>query len=99
MSDDILYDPATMTTLYDDLNSAGSTLHTEAENLKGYANQFQNAIQGSSANENFNAVFSKWGNDYEDSLTNLQALQKSVDDAMNRALQADQAVGQGFNVF
>lgn len=96
---EIYYDPAAMNTLYDDLQHSGSTLHTEAENLKGYAGQFHAALQGDSANENFDAVFKKWGTDYDDQLQVLNQLQQSVEDALHRALAADSAVGQGFNVF
>ncbi|WP_216894436.1 WXG100 family type VII secretion target [Nocardia alni] len=96
---EILYDPTSMNALYDDLQHSGSTLQTEAENLKGYAGQFHNALQGDNANQSFDAVFSKWGNDYDDNLQVLNQLQQSVEDALHRALAADSAVGQGFEVF
>jgi len=96
---DIYYDPAAMNTLYDDLGSSVSTLNSEMEQLVGYAGQFHNALQGDNANQSFDTVFNRWKTDYDDSLQNLADLRNQVDAALGRALQADSAVGQGFEVF
>jgi len=94
---DILYDPAAMNTLYDDLNHSGSTLKSEQSNLEGYASSFHNALQGDNANQAFDAANTKWQNDFSDNLGVLDQLSNSVEDALHRALSADSAVGQGFS--
>ncbi|MQY19556.1 WXG100 family type VII secretion target [Nocardia macrotermitis] len=95
---DILYDPATMNTLYDDLNHSGSQLRSEGSNLEDQAKAFNSALQGDNANQGFHATYTKWADEFDNHLQVLDQLQQSVEDALHRALAADSAVGQGFDV-
>jgi uncharacterized protein YukE len=96
---DILYDPATMNTLYDDLQHSGSQLKQEGQNLEQNATAFHNALQGDNASAGFDSVHKKWSDEFSQHLGVLDQLSNSVEDALHRALSADSAVGQGFHVF
>ncbi len=96
---DILYDPATMNTLYDDLQHSGSQLKQEGQNLETNATAFHNALQGDNASANFDSVHKKWSDEFSQHLGVLDQLSNSVEEALHRALAADSAVGQGFEVF
>ncbi|GAA5063095.1 WXG100 family type VII secretion target [Nocardia callitridis] len=95
---DLLYDPAAMTTLHDDLEHAGSQLTAEGQNLDGIANKFSQALIGDNANANFNVTYKNWSTEFSDTLDVLARLKNSVEEALHRALKADSAVGDGFNV-
>jgi|GEM_PF-6388607 len=94
---EILYDPTTMNTLFDDLQGSGRTLRTEGSNLEAAAKDFDNHLQGDSAQASFHAVYKKWSDEFDQHLGVLDQLQQSVEDALHRALSADSAVGQGFD--
>jgi uncharacterized protein YukE len=96
---DILYDPQTMNTLYDDLQHSGSQLKTEGQNLEANAIKFHNALQGDNASAGFDQVHKKWSDEFSQHLGVLDQLSNSVEDALHRALAADSAVGDGFHVF
>ncbi len=96
---DILYDPATMNTLYDDLQHSGSQLKAEGQNLEQNATAFHNALEGDNASAGFDAVHKKWSDEFSQHLGVLDQLSDSVQEALHRALAADSAVGDGFHVF
>jgi uncharacterized protein YukE len=96
---DLLYDPAAMNTLYDDLQHSGSQLKTEGSNLEANAAKFHQALVGDNASSGFDAVHKKWSDEFSQNLGVLDQLSNSVEDALHRALAADSAVGDGFHVF
>ncbi|MET8878691.1 WXG100 family type VII secretion target [Nocardia sp. NPDC004278] len=96
---DILYDPATMTALHDELEGAHKDLNHEASNLVDTAKRFHQALQGDQAKAAFDGVFKNWSDEYDNNLVVLQKLYDSVNDAMHRARQADGVVADGFSGF
>jgi uncharacterized protein YukE len=95
---EILYDPATMNTLHDDLQGAGQKLQQEQAELEQNAAQFRQALLGDNAQGGFDAAHKAWDDEFSNQVHVLAQLTASVDSALNNALAADSAVGDGFHV-
>lgn len=95
----ILYDPATMNTLYSELQTNGGKMRGEIQELNDAANMFRQNLSGDSAIANFDNANKNVNNELDDTLTKLDQLAAEVENALNRALEADGRVGDGFAAF
>lgn len=99
MSGDILYDRPTMEALFDSLNSEGSKIQGEIEALATTKDNFLAAMASQGAQEGFQAAYQSVNTELEDSLTKLDQLAIAVENALQRALETDKKIGDGFAAF
>ncbi|WP_338772129.1 type VII secretion protein EsxR [Nocardia vulneris] len=95
----ILYDPKAMNELYSDLQTHGGKMKTEIDTLQSCANEFHNNLTGSKAGPAFDDRHKELSTALEDTLVKLDKLAAEVENALNRALDADGKVGDGFAAF
>ncbi|MFF0542574.1 WXG100 family type VII secretion target [Nocardia thailandica] len=95
----ILYDPAAMNELYSDLQTHGGKMKSEIGELESAAGDFRNALQGEKAIANFDTAHKGVTEELTDTLDKLDKLAGQVESALNRALEADGKVGDGFADF
>ncbi|WP_024800367.1 WXG100 family type VII secretion target [Nocardia sp. BMG51109] len=95
----ILYDPAAMNELFSDLQTHGGKMRGEIDTLNTAANNFRANLQGDSAIENFNTAHGHVTTELSDTLDKLDKLAGQVEESLNRALDADKKVGDGFAAF
>ncbi|WP_067646748.1 WXG100 family type VII secretion target [Nocardia harenae] len=95
----ILYDPATMNALYDELKNNGGKIQGEIQELNDAANAFRQNLSGDSAISNFDNANRNVNTELEDTLSKLDQLAAEVENALSRALEADGRVGDGFSGF
>ncbi|MGV9409158.1 hypothetical protein ACWDOP_04515 [Nocardia sp. NPDC003693] len=104
MSDEMLYDPAIISQLVSELRenfgllvAAGTDMAEAKTRIEGAWSA--NALGG------FQAAYQSWRTEYdggdgsEGSLNTLNKIAQLVEDAMGRALGADQKIGDGFGAF
>ncbi|WP_157574071.1 WXG100 family type VII secretion target [Nocardia jejuensis] len=99
----MLYDKATMTELantlkthYGQLVSAGSDMNDASTKLQtAWTNE--NTGESNGSWNSFQGVKTRWDNEYGDTLETLSKVATEVDNALNRALSADQKIGDGFS--
>ncbi|MEV6771298.1 hypothetical protein AB0N05_22025 [Nocardia sp. NPDC051030] len=106
----MLYDPKTMNELAASLKenfgqlkviagdgdpNSSSDLHDATQQLtQAWTNEHTG--DANSALTSFNAVKAKWDAEYKDTLHTLNAVASEVENALGRALGADQKIGDGF---
>ncbi|UGT60008.1 type VII secretion protein EsxR [Nocardia asteroides] len=95
----ILYDPATMNALYDELKTNGSKIQGEIQELNDAANLFRQNLSGDQAISNFDNANKNVNTELDDTLSKLDQLAAEVENALSRALEADGRVGDGFSAF
>ncbi|GGN85954.1 WXG100 family type VII secretion target [Nocardia rhizosphaerihabitans] len=98
----ILYDPAAMNELFNDLQTFGGKMKGEISALEGAAQDFKANLQGDKAQAGFQDTYDKLlikDGGLEDTLQRLDELAAQVESALNRALEADGKVGDGFADF
>ncbi|MFF3224956.1 type VII secretion protein EsxR [Nocardia suismassiliense] len=95
----ILYDPVAMNALYDDLQNYGGKMKGEIDSFTSAANAFHDNLAGAEAKAGFDAKNKMLLEGLEDTLTKLDALGAQVENALQRALEADGKVGDGFAAF
>ncbi|MBA4857743.1 hypothetical protein IU443_08810 [Nocardia farcinica] len=93
----MLYDEATMTELFNNLNENYAKLQQEGENLETAAAKLSQAWEGNAALAGFTTVKSKWDNEFGDTLVILNKVAAAVENALQRALGTDQKIGDGFS--
>ncbi|WP_330183361.1 hypothetical protein OHB26_06755 [Nocardia sp. NBC_01503] len=96
MSDEMLYDQATITTLVADLKEQFGQLTMAGQDMEDAANKLEAAWANNSALAGFQGVHSNWKNEYADSLHTLNQVAIAVENAMQSALGADKKIGDGF---
>ncbi|WP_054815789.1 WXG100 family type VII secretion target [Nocardia arizonensis] len=95
----ILYDPAAMNELYSDLQTHGGKMKSEISELESAAGDFRASLQGDNAISNFDQAHKNVTTELSDTLDKLDRLAAQVEAALNRALEADGKVGDGFAAF
>lgn len=95
----ILYDPAAMNELFSDLQNYGGKMKGEISELETAASNFKAALQGDNAHINFDTAHKSVTTELSDTLKQLDDLAAQVELALNRALEADGKVGDGFADF
>ncbi|WP_278264919.1 type VII secretion protein EsxR [Nocardia sp. AG03] len=95
----ILYDPAAMNELFSDLQTYGGKMQGEISELETAATNFRANLQGDNAHQSFDAAHKSVTEELKDTLTRLDRLAGQVESALNRALEADGKVGDGFADF
>ncbi|MFE6923291.1 type VII secretion protein EsxR [Nocardia sp. NPDC057663] len=95
----ILYDPKAMNELFSDLQTYGSKMQGEISELETAASNFKAALQGDNAHTNFDIAHTAVTGELKDTLKQLDDLAAQVELALNRALEADGKVGDGFADF
>ncbi|MFC9432284.1 WXG100 family type VII secretion target [Nocardia sp. NPDC057030] len=95
----ILYDPAAMNELYSDLQTHGGKMKGEIDSLNDAAKAFHDNLTGENASQGFDGAHKNLTQGLEDTLQKLDALGAQVENALNRALEADGKVGDGFAAF
>ncbi|WP_228536851.1 WXG100 family type VII secretion target [Nocardia sp. XZ_19_231] len=95
----ILYDPKAMNELFSDLQEFGGRMRGEISELETAATNFKAALTGDNAHANFEKAHSSVHTELSDTLTTLDKLAGAVESALNRALEADGKVGDGFADF
>ncbi|MEV4207128.1 WXG100 family type VII secretion target [Nocardia salmonicida] len=95
----ILYDPAAMNELFSDLQTYGGKMKGEIDELEGAASDFRNNLQGDQAISTFDTAHKNVTTELTDTLDKLDKLAGQVEAALNRALEADGKVGDGFADF
>ncbi|MET7768672.1 type VII secretion protein EsxR [Nocardia sp. NPDC005366] len=95
----ILYDPAAMNELYSDLQTHGGKMKSEIDELEGAASDFRANLQGEQAISSFDTAHKGVTTELTDTLDKLDRLAAQVEGALNRALEADGKVGDGFASF
>ncbi|MGI5218906.1 type VII secretion protein EsxR [Nocardia sp. CA-290969] len=97
--DRILYDKPTMDALFDALKTQGSKIQGEITALETAKNDFLAAMASAGAQEGFTAAYSKVNTELEDTLHKLDQLAIAVEEALQRALDNDKQIYNGFNAF
>ncbi|PXX66578.1 hypothetical protein DFR70_103327 [Nocardia tenerifensis] len=95
----ILYDPASMNHLYDELQTHGGKMKSEIDTLQSCASAFHSNLSGKNAAAGFDAKHKELSTSLEDTLQKLDDLAAQVENALQRALEADGKVGDGFAAF
>lgn len=95
----ILYDPASMNTLFSELQTNGGKMRGEIDALNDAATAFHANLTGQSATEAFSIAHRNVTQELDDTLVKLDQLAAEVENALNRALEADGKVGDGFAGF
>lgn len=95
----ILYDPAAMNELFSDLQTYGGKMKGEIDELEGAASDFRANLQGEQAIASFDTAHKNVTTELTDTLDKLDRLAAQVESALNRALEADGKVGDGFADF
>ncbi len=95
----ILYDPAAMNELFNELQTHGGKMKGEIDALESAANDFRANLHGDKAIEAFNTAHTHTTTELSDTLEKLDRLAASVENALHRALEADGKVGDGFAGF
>lgn len=96
---DILYDRPTMEALFDSLKTEGSKIQGEIEALATAKDNFLNAMASQGAQEGFQTAHRSVNTELEDTLTKLDQLAIAVENALQRALETDKKIGDGFAAF
>ncbi|MGX1806350.1 WXG100 family type VII secretion target [Nocardia sp. NPDC055321] len=96
--DGMLYDPAVISQLVSELRENFGQLKAAGTDMETAAGKLQQAWSAQ-AWAGFSGVYTKWTTEYSDSLHKLNAVAAAVEDAMGRALGADQKIGDGFGAF
>ncbi|MFB7721515.1 hypothetical protein [Nocardia sp. NPDC056100] len=96
MSDEMLYDQATITTLVSDLKEQFGQLTAAGQDMEDAAKQLEVAWANNSSLDGFKAVHANWTGEYSDSLHTLNQVAVAVENAMHSALGADKKIGDGF---
>ncbi|MET9488659.1 MULTISPECIES: hypothetical protein [unclassified Nocardia] len=98
----MLYDANTMNELASTLKDYYGQLQMSSSDLQDASKQLQaawtneNTGQSNSAWTAFAAVKGKWDNEFGDTMTTLNRVAAEVENALGRALGADQKIGDGF---
>ncbi|MFD4460677.1 type VII secretion protein EsxR [Nocardia sp. NPDC058480] len=95
----ILYDPKAMNELFSDLQEFGGKMRGQISELETAATNFKAALQGENAHINFEKADGDLKAELGDTLERLDNLAAAVESALNRALEADGKVGDGFADF
>ncbi|MFC9661376.1 type VII secretion protein EsxR [Nocardia sp. NPDC127606] len=95
----ILYDPKAMNELFSDLQEFGGKMRGEISELETAATNFKAALTGDNAHINFSKAHDSVHTELSDTLKKLDDLAAAVESALNRALEADGKVGDGFADF
>lgn len=99
MSDEgMLYNPAIISQLVGELKENFGQLKAAGSDMNDAAGKLQQAWSREAWN-GFSVVYKGWTDEFEDSLTTLNKVAVAVEDAMHRALGADQKIGDGFGSF
>lgn len=99
MSDEILYDPAAMDRLFEELKTNGSKINGEIDALESAANNFRANLGGPQAQAGFDGAHKHMTEALSDTRQKLDALAGKVENAKHAALEADGKVGDGFAGF
>lgn len=92
----MLYDEATMTTLFNNLNDNYHKLQGEGSNLNDAAAKLATAWEGNASLAGFDSAKKNWDDKYSDTLDILNKVAAAVESALNRALGTDAKIGDGF---
>ncbi|MEU6830990.1 type VII secretion protein EsxR [Nocardia beijingensis] len=95
----IKYNSPAITEMVSDLNQYGSNMKAQIDELNSAAASFRENLQGEQAVANFNDAHNKLTTELEDTLQKLDNLGVKVENALNRAIEADGKVGDGFAAF
>ncbi|MFI1240368.1 WXG100 family type VII secretion target [Nocardia salmonicida] len=95
----ITYNSPKITEMVSDLNTYGSNMKGQIDELNGAAAAFRESLQGKSAIDSFDNAHKNLTGELEDTLTKLDNLGKKVENALGRAIEADGKVGDGFADF
>ncbi|MEU6188335.1 MULTISPECIES: type VII secretion protein EsxR [unclassified Nocardia] len=95
----IKYNSPAITEMVSDLNQYGSNMKAQIDELNGAAAAFQQNLQGEQAVANFTKAHKDLTGELEDTLQKLDNLGVKVENALNRAIEADGKVGDGFAAF
>ncbi len=95
----ILYDPKAMNELFSDLQEFGGKMKGQISELESAATNFKAALQGDNAHRTFDSANASLHTELGDTLERLDRLAAAVESALNRALEADGKVGDGFADF
>ncbi|MFI6171630.1 WXG100 family type VII secretion target [Nocardia sp. NPDC051052] len=95
----IMYDPKTMNQLYDELKNHGGKMQQEITTLETVAKAFHNNLAGKNASASFDAMHKELDTELTDTIDKVNQLAAQVESALNRALEADNKVGDGFSAY
>ncbi|MGS2808687.1 type VII secretion protein EsxR [Nocardia sp. MW-W600-9] len=97
----ILYDPAAMNELFSDLQTYGGQMKGQISELEQASTDFKTNLQGENAQANFQKAYDNLvhNDGLDDTLDKLDKLAAQVESALQRALEADGKVGDGFADF
>ncbi|MEV0540285.1 WXG100 family type VII secretion target [Nocardia salmonicida] len=95
----IQYDSPKITEMVGDLNTYGSNMKSQIDELNSAAGAFRESLQGERAIESFDTAHKSLTQELEDTLTKLDNLGAKVENALGRAIEADGKVGDGFADF
>lgn len=99
MADDgMLYNPVVINQLAGELKENFGQLKQAGTDMESAAARLQQAWS-KEAWAGFETVYKAWTVEYGDSLTTLNQVAIAVEDALQRALGADQKIGDGFAGF
>lgn len=92
----MLYDKATMTELYNNLNENYTKLRGEGERFNEAAGRLAQAWEGNASLAGFQSAKNNWDTQFGDTLEILNKVAAAVESALNRALGTDAKIGDGF---
>ncbi|MBH0777581.1 WXG100 family type VII secretion target [Nocardia bovistercoris] len=92
----MLYDKATMTELYNNLNENYGKLQGEGQRFNEAAGRLAQAWEGNASLDGFQTAKGNWDTNYADTLEILNKVAAAVESALQRALGTDAKIGDGF---
>lgn len=93
------YDPPAMQKLYGELHDNGSRMKAEIDELNDAAKGFHDNLAGQEAKAGFNGMHQDLQQGLEDTIAKLNKLAENVESSLQRALDADGKVGDGFAAY
>lgn len=95
----IKYGAAGINALVDDMRTYGSDMHKQIEELDDAAVAFRASLSGDQAIAGFDTAHKKLQEELSDTLVKLDKLGIQVENSLQRAIETDGKIGDGFAAF
>ncbi|MEU7142936.1 type VII secretion protein EsxR [Nocardia sp. NPDC046473] len=95
----LTYDPDAMKKLFGDLQDHGGKMKAEIDALNDAAKNFHNNLAGEQAKAGFDGMHKDLQQGLSDTIEKLNKLAENVESSLQRALDADGKVGDGFAAY